>query len=84
MSVMYKSTRSDTEAISASAAIIQGLAEDGGLFVPTTMPKLSVAPKDLVGLPYQEVAYLVMKEFLTDFTEQELREIGRASCRERV
>ncbi|HKM22381.1 MAG TPA: threonine synthase [Lachnospiraceae bacterium] len=73
MSVMYKSTRSDTEAISASAAIIQGLAEDGGLFVPTTMPKLSVAPKDLVGLPYQEVAYLVMKEFLTDFTEQELR-----------
>ena len=41
--------------------------------MPTTMPKLSVAPKDLVGLPYQEVAYLVMKEFLTDFTEQELR-----------
>lgn len=74
MSVMYKSTRSEEGAVTASSAIIQGLADDGGLYIPTTMPKLSVAPQDLVGLPYQEVAYLVMKEFLTDFTEQELRD----------
>lgn len=73
MNIMYKSTRSDVEKLTASQAIIKGLADDGGLFVPDQLPKLSVNPEALVGLPYSEVAYLVMKEFLNDFTEDELR-----------
>ncbi len=73
MEIRYRSTRGKNGEVTASQAIIQGLAEDGGLFVPSILPKLSVDPEALVGLPYKEVAYLVMKEFLTDFTEEELK-----------
>ena len=73
MDLLYRSTRGEEQQVTASQAIIKGLADDGGLYVPLSLPKLSVEPEALVGLPYQEVAYLVMKEFLTDFTETELR-----------
>lgn len=73
MNIQYKSTRGDKTYVKASEAIIKGLSDDGGLYVPVELPKLSVTPEELVGLPYQEVAYLVMKEFLTDFTEEELK-----------
>lgn len=69
----FKSTRNSNNIVSPSLAIIQGLASDGGLFVPTHMPKLSTPLDTLVGKSYQEVAYAVMKEFLTDFTEDELK-----------
>ena len=72
MELMYKSTRSN-ETATASQAILKGLASDGGLFVPVTLPKLSVDIDELKGMSYKEVAYLVMKEFLTDFTEDELK-----------
>ena len=72
MEVMYKSTRSD-QTVTASQAILKGLASDGGLFVPVTLPKLNVSIDELKDMSYQEVAYAVMKEFLTDFTEDELK-----------
>ena len=72
MELMYKSTRSN-ETATASEAILKGLASDGGLFVPVTLPKLSVDIEELKTMSYQEVAYVVMKEFLTDFTEEELK-----------
>ena len=72
MELMYKSTRSN-ETATASQAILKGLASDGGLFVPTALPKLSVSVEELSKMTYKEVAYVVMKEFLTDFTEEELK-----------
>ncbi|MBQ3664503.1 MAG: threonine synthase [Lachnospiraceae bacterium] len=72
MSLQYKSTRSD-ETVTASQAILKGLASDGGLFVPTSIPKLQVSIDELAGMSYKETAYAVMKEFLTDFTEVELK-----------
>lgn len=72
MEVMYKSTRSN-QTVTASEAILKGLASDGGLFVPVTLPKLNVSIDELKNMSYQEVAYAVMKEFLTDFTEEELK-----------
>ncbi len=72
MELMYKSTRSN-ETATASQAILKGLASDGGLFVPTQLPKLSVSVEELSKMTYQETAYAVMKEFLTDFTEEELK-----------
>ena len=71
--VFYKSTRDDTLHYTASQAILQGLSRDGGLFVPDHMPKLSAPLSELAGKRYQEIAYEVMKEFLTDFTEEELK-----------
>ena len=54
-------------------AILKGLSEDGGLFVPTEIPKLDVPMDELAKMSYQETAYEVMKCFLTDFTEEELK-----------
>ena len=79
MNLLYKSTRNAEETVTASQAILKGLAEDGGLFVPTEIPKLDVTMDELKGMSYQETAYSVMKQFLTDFTEEELKQcIDRA------
>ena len=74
MELRYKSTRSNSEAVSASQAILQGLAQDGGLYVPETLPRLDKSLEELAQMSYQETAYEVMKLFLTDFTESELKE----------
>lgn len=50
-----------------------GLAPDGGLFVPEKLPALDIQVDELKDLSYQEIAYAVMKQFLTDFTEEELK-----------
>ena len=73
LDLQYKSTRSENEVVTASQAILKGLASDGGLFVPTAIPKLSVSVQELAKMSYKETAYVVMKEFLTDFTEEELK-----------
>ena len=73
MNLLYKSTRNPDKTVTASQAILKGLAEDGGLFVPTELPKLDVTMDELKNLSYQETAYEVMKLFLTDFTEEELK-----------
>ena len=79
MSLYYKSTRNSELRMSASEAILKGLAPDGGLFVPEKLPVLDVSMEELKGLSYQETAYAVMKQFLTDFTEEELKDcIARA------
>jgi len=73
MDLFYRSTRSKDERVTASQAILQGLAQDGGLFVPESVPKLDKSLEELSKMNYQETAYEVMKCFLTDFTEEELR-----------
>ncbi len=73
MEPMYKSTRSEGKTVTASQAILQGLAEDGGLYVPTSIPKLDKSLEEIAGMNYQETAYEVMKQFFTDFTEEELK-----------
>lgn len=73
MSVLYKSTRGNGEFITSSEAIIAGIAPDGGLYVPNAIPKLSVELDTLVHMDYKEIAFNVMKEFFTDFSEEELR-----------
>lgn len=74
MELFYKSTRDDNVKVSASQAILKGLAKDGGLFVPERIPRLDVSLKELAKMSYQETAYEVMKLFLTDFTAKELKE----------
>lgn len=73
MGVMYSSTRNADVKYRASEAILKGLADDGGLFVPDSIPALDVSMEDLAKMSYQETAYEVMKLFLSDFTEEELK-----------
>lgn len=73
MNLQYRSTRNPKITATASQAVLKGLAEDGGLFVPEKIPTLPVSLSELKGMSYQETAYTVMKEFLTDYTEEELK-----------
>ncbi len=73
MERMYVSTRDADERVTASEAILKGLANDGGLFVPTEIPALDIPWDELAKMSYQETAYEVMRRFLTDFTEEELK-----------
>ncbi|MDY3920339.1 MAG: threonine synthase [Candidatus Limivivens sp.] len=73
MELLYNSTRNKEEKVTASQAILKGLAPDGGLYVPGFLPKLDTDLEALSGMSYQETAYEVMKCFLTDFTEEELK-----------
>lgn len=73
MGLVYRSTRNAEETATASMAILKGLANEGGLFVPDEIPALDVSIEALSKMDYREVAYNVMKLMLTDFTEEELR-----------
>ncbi len=73
MEVLYKSTRSNGNPVKASTAILKGLSDDGGLFVPDHIPAMDKSLAELAQMSYQEVAYEVMKLFFTDFTEEELK-----------
>ena len=79
MEVLYKSTRGDQKAVKASEAILKGLADDGWLYVPTRIPALDQTWEAFARMDYAQVAYEVMKLFLTDYTEAELKDcIARA------
>ncbi len=65
MDLLFKSTRSE-QTVTASQAILKGLADDGGLFVPMSIPELDVTVEQLSKMSYKEVAYEVMKLYLTD------------------
>ena len=73
MSMFYRSTRDDSVKVTASQAILKGLAADGGLFVPESIPSLDKSLEELSKMNYKEVAYEVMKLMLDDFTEEELK-----------
>lgn len=72
MPMLYQSTRQENNKVSASQAILQGLAQDGGLFTPLEMPKLNLDFDKLKKASYQEVAQFILKAFFDDFTEEEI------------
>ncbi len=69
----FKSTRNAENIVTASEAIVQGLATDGGLYVPTEWPELTLDWTKLKGMTYQEMAYFVMSIFFDDFSEADLK-----------
>lgn len=73
MDLFYQSTRGGAQKVTASQAILKGLAADGGLFMPAQIPALDVSFDELGKMSYQEIAYEVMKLFLTDYTKEELK-----------
>ena len=73
MEVLYSSTRNSTEKVTSSQAILKGLSDDGGLFVPDHIPMLELSMAELADMSYREVAYEVMRLYLTDFTRDELQ-----------
>ncbi|VTS18934.1 threonine synthase [Streptococcus anginosus] len=74
MTLVYQSTRDANNTVTASQAILQGLATDGGLFTPISYPQLELDFAKLKDASYQEVAKLILSAFLDDFTDQELND----------
>ncbi len=70
----YKSTRGGSGTKTAGQAIIQGIAPDRGLYVPEKFPVLSMKPEDMTSMSYQEIAGIVLSEFLTDYPEAVLKD----------
>ena len=71
--MFYTSTRDKSIKVTASQAIAQGISEEGGLFVPCELPQFSMDKiNSMVSMSYIDRAKTVLKEFLTDFTEEEL------------
>ena len=73
----YVSTRGQAPALSFEEAMLSGLARDGGLYVPESWPELSAKDiSDFAGLPYEDVAFRVMKPFIGDtFSDSEFHEL---------
>lgn len=70
--IKYHSTRGSENIKLAAEAVIQGIAEDKGLYVPDQIPALPFEVKDMIGRPYRDVAKKVIGAFFTDYTEEEL------------
>lgn len=70
--ISYVSTRGGGEPVTASVAILKGIAEDGGLYVPEKLPNPEWNLDAMKELSYREVAFTVLREFLTDFKDEEL------------
>ncbi|WP_198003542.1 threonine synthase [Selenomonas sp. FOBRC6] len=70
----YFSTRGATERVSSAEAILKGLASDGGLFVPASFPQMTLPEIEaLRDLSYEERAVHILRLYLTDYTEEELK-----------
>ena len=74
MNKLYESTRDKTLTNTASEAILQGLSEDGGLFVLRDLKANKIDVKTLIGKNYYEIAIEVLKLFLHDFSEEEIKD----------
>ena len=79
MEILYRSTRGSRDIASASAAMLNGLAPDGGLYVPDHLPRLEKSWTELAQMTYHGIAYEVMRPFLADFSEKELKACIRAA-----
>lgn len=68
----FISTRGKSVVDSASHAISKGLADDGGLFVPEYFPSVKDKLNDMLSMTYPEMATFVLKQFLTEYDENDL------------
>ncbi len=72
--MFYRSTRNSDVNVTSAQAIAQGISEDGGLFVPSEIPSVTMEDlKKLGEMTYAQRAFFVFSKYLTDYTEAEIR-----------
>lgn len=71
--LFYRSTRGTDNRIESSRAIVRGIALDGGLYVPEAVPQIDLPMDSLSRMNYSELALYIMRKFLADFKEEELK-----------
>lgn len=73
--ILYESTRNSQESISSADAIKRGISPTGGLYVPKSIPAITLEEiASMSKMNYNERAIFILKHFLTDFTDNELSE----------
>ena len=71
--MFYNSTRNSKVKVSSAEAITQGISVDGGLFVPDSIPQLTLDEiKSIGGMKYADRAAYIFAKYLTDFTDAEI------------
>lgn len=71
--IKYQSTRGSKDHKTAAQAVIRGIAEDKGLYVPESVPALPCKIEEFVGKSYKEVAFEIIKTFFDDYTDEEMK-----------
>ena len=69
----YESTRGSRHFKSSTEAIIRGIAEDKGLYVPAVIPKLPMTVNEMKGMSYQQIAFQVIRAYFDEYTDEELK-----------
>ena len=69
----FRSTRGSEKELTGAQAVIKGIAEDRGLYVPEEFPELPFKIEDMVGKSYQEIAFAVIGAFFDDYTDEEMK-----------
>lgn len=69
----FRSTRGYEREMTGAEAVIQGIAPDRGLFVPTEIPEMPFDIAEMQGKSYQEVAKAIIGAFFDDYTEEEMQ-----------
>lgn len=76
----YTSTRDGKKSVSACEAIVKGISDDGGLFVPSSFPNIDGALFDsLLKMDYQERTAKILSLYLDEFTFEELLDITNSA-----
>jgi len=71
--MIYCSTRDNSNKVNSMEAVLKGLADDGGLYVPESLPKLEINFEELCKMTYQELTAYVLNAILPDFGEDSIR-----------
>lgn len=69
----YESTRGSKNYQSSTKAIIRGIAEDKGLYVPVSIPELPLTIDEMKGMTYQQIAYEVIHAYFDEYTDEEMK-----------
>ncbi len=77
--LLYKSTRGEETPATSARAVLNGLAGDGGLYVPVEIPRADFALTELPAMSYAQTALRVMRLFLTDYSDEELQRAVQAA-----
>jgi threonine synthase len=70
--MIYSSTRNNHNIAKSKEAIIRGIAADGGLYVPESIPTVDLNEDHLINMDYHTLARFIMSKYLTDFSTEEL------------
>ena len=79
--MFYKSTRNSKVNVTSAQAIAQGISTDGGLFVPSEIPSISLDEISKFGkMKYSDRAAYIFSKYLTDFTDEEIHYCTDNNC----